>query len=137
MADASLYIQDGKIHYVHNFLGLKEQRFSADLPEPGTHIFGIDFHREGVDDEHQPYGTTTLYVDDQQVDHGPMSISAIQYTLCGEGLTIGYDGGDTVSATYPNHFGFTAGTIEQVIFDVSDATYTDAETQLASLLARD
>ena len=131
------YIQDGKLHYHHNFLGLKEQRFSTDLPEPGTHIFGVDFHREGVDEEHQPHGTTTLYVDDQQADQGPMSISAIQYTLCGEGLTIGYDGGDTVSASYPNHFSFTGGEIEQVIFDVSNETYIDAEAQLASLLARD
>ena len=133
----ALYIQDGKLHYVHNFLGLKEQRLIADLPEPGTHVFGVDFNREGVDEEHQPHGTTTVYVDAEQADQGPMSVSAVQYTLCGEGLTIGYDGGDTVSATYPNHFGFTGGAIKQVIFDVSDDTYVDAETQLASLLARD
>jgi len=137
-AGHSLFIEGGKLYYVYNFLGIgEEQTWVADLPAPGKHIFGIDFSREGVDDEHQPYGTTKLYVDDQQVAEGPMRVTAIQFTLCGEGLTIGYDGGDAVSKRYKPTFPFTGGNIVQVIFDVADEAYTDVEARLASLMARD
>jgi arylsulfatase len=133
----SLYLLDSKLHYVYNFLGLTEQHFSTDAPAPGQHIFGVEFNREHVDEDHQPNGTTILHVDDQEVDRGPMRVMALQFSLCGEGLTVGYDGGDSVSPTYPNRFEFTNGTIKQVVFDVSDGTYHDIETYLASLMARD
>ena len=134
----AMFIRDGKLHYVYNFLGIgDEQAFTADLPAPGKHIFGVDFDRQRVDEDSQPNGTTTLYIDDQQVDQGPMRVMAIQFSLCGEGLTVGYDGGDTVSRTYPTRFPFRGGEIVQVVFDVSPESYLDAETQLAALMARD
>jgi hypothetical protein len=40
-----------------------------------------------------------------------MRVMAIQFSLCGEGLTIGYDGGDTVSRHYPHRFEFNDGVI--------------------------
>jgi arylsulfatase len=133
----SLYVKDGKLSYVYNFMGIEEQRFDSEVPAPGRHIIGIDFEREGVDDEHQPYGTTTLHVGDQSVAKGPMRVMAVQFSLCGEGLCVGYDGGDVVTPDYAHPFDFTGGEIAKVVFDVSDANYTDVETVLASLMARD
>jgi hypothetical protein len=44
-------------------------------------------------------------------------------------------------AEFPRHpspkFEFTGGKIVQVVFDVADETYADAETRLAALMARD
>jgi hypothetical protein len=59
--------------------------------------------------------------------------------LAANGLTYSqwHDGGDSVSPSYPNKFEFTGGTIKQVVFDVSDDTYHDTETYLASLMVRD
>jgi arylsulfatase len=79
----------------------------------------------------------TLYVDDEQVDQASMRVMAVQFSLCGEGLTVGYDGGDRVSTDYPHRFELTGGEIAQVVFDVSDDTYVDVETHMAALVARD
>jgi arylsulfatase len=134
----SMFIKDGKLHYVYNFLGLgDEQTWTADLPGSGRHVFGVEFTRESVDEDHQPNGTTRLYVDDRKVAEGPMRVMAIQFSLCGEGLCIGYDGGDAVSGQYSPSFPFTGGEILQVVFDVSGDPYLDAETRLAALMARD
>jgi hypothetical protein len=134
----SMFIKDDKLHYVYNFLGVgDEQSWVADLPGPGKHIFGVEFTKKGVDENDQPTGTTKLYVDDQVVGEGPMRIMAIQYSLCGEGLCIGYDGGDAVSREYTPKFEFTGGEIAQVVFDVADEAYTDIETRLAAAMARD
>ena len=134
----TMFIKDGKLHHSYNFLGVgDEQTFTAELPPAGRHIFGINFDRKGVDEVDQPYGVTTLYVDDQSVAEGPMKVMAVQFSLCGEGLCIGYDGGDAVSREYEHGFGFTGGEIHQVVFDVADEPYGNVETRLAALLARD
>src|SRR4029079_6854065 len=59
------------------------------------------------------------------------------FTLCGEGLCIGYDGGDAVSSEYTPKFPFTNGTIEKVVFDVADDAYIDLEAHLAAAMSRD
>ena len=59
------------------------------------------------------------------------------FALCGEGLCIGYDGGDAVSSTYTPKFEFTGGEIKKVVFDVADDAYVDVERHLAAAMARD
>jgi arylsulfatase A-like enzyme len=134
----AMFVKDGKLHYAYNFLGIgEEQMLVADLPGPGGHVFGMEFTREGVDEHQQPLGTTRLHIDDKVVGEMPMRMMALQFSLCGEGLCIGYDGGDAVSRAYRPKFAFTGGTINQVEFNVADEEYAHAETRLAALLARD
>jgi hypothetical protein len=76
-------------------------------------------------------------IGDEAVAEGPMKTLPIQFSLCGEGLRIGYDGGDAVSRQYTPTFPFTGGAIRNVTFDVADETYQDIETRLAALMARD
>jgi arylsulfatase len=57
--------------------------------------------------------------------------------LCGEGLCIGYDGGDAVSREYTPTFPFTGGRIIKVVFDVAKEAYIDVERELAAALVRD
>jgi arylsulfatase len=59
------------------------------------------------------------------------------FALCGEGLCIGYDGGDAVSSEYSPKFEFANGTIHKVVFDVADDAYIDVERHLAAAIARD
>lgn len=66
-----------------------------------------------------------------------LDLQAVQFSLCGEGLCIGYDGGDAVRREYSPKFEFTGGEIVQVVFDVADEAYLNAETRLASLMARE
>ena len=59
------------------------------------------------------------------------------FALCGEGLCIGYDGGDAVSAMYTPKFEFTGGEIAKVVFDIADDAYVDVERHFAAAIARD
>ena len=79
----------------------------------------------------------TLYVDDAPVDNGRFRTQAGHYALCGEGLCIGYESGDAVSADYKGPFTFTGGKVVRVIYDVAQDAYVDAERKLAAALARD
>ena len=43
----ALFIKDGKLHYVYNFLGIKpEQKFVSEELAPGKHALGMEFVRE-------------------------------------------------------------------------------------------
>ena len=51
------------------------------------------------------------------------------FSLCGEGLCIGYDSGDAVvQGVRRRRFEFTGGEITKVVFDVADDAYVDVET---------
>ncbi|MGH2476826.1 MAG: sulfatase/phosphatase domain-containing protein, partial [Candidatus Limnocylindrales bacterium] len=134
----TLFANDGKLTYVYNFLGIPpEQRIVADMPAPGKHIVGVDFLKERAGDNHEPIGTLKLYVDDRVVGEGEIRTMVSRYSLCGEGLCIGYDGGDAVSSEYRPKFEFTGGRVVKVVFDVADDAYVDVERHLAGALARD
>jgi arylsulfatase len=91
-----------------------------------------------MDDTHSPTGTMTLHIDDTPVAEGEFRTMLIQYTLCGEGLCIGYDSGDAVASAYEGgRFPYTGGDIRKVVFDIAEGGYADVEKQLAALLARD
>ena len=59
------------------------------------------------------------------------------FSLCGEGLCIGYDSADPVSALYSSGFSFSGGEIKKVVFDIADDAYIDVEAHLAAAMARD
>jgi hypothetical protein len=134
----SLFVKDGKLTYVYNFLGIPpEQRVVADAPTSGTHLVGIEFTKERVGEYHEPHGTLKLHVDEEVVAEAEIRTILSRYSLCGEGLCIGYDGGDAVSSEYKPKFEFTGGKIVKVVFDVADDAYVDVERELAAAMARD
>jgi arylsulfatase A-like enzyme len=134
----SLFVKDGKLTYVYNFLGIPpEQRIVADAPISGTHIVGIEFTKERMGEHHEAYGPFKIHVDGQVVASEQIRTIASRYSLCGEGLCIGYDGGDAVSSEYKPKFAFTGGRIVKVVYDVGDDRYVDLERHLAAAMARD
>lgn len=134
----TLYVKDGTLRYVYNFLGIPpEQVIDAPMPEEGDHVFGVEFQKEERGEHGEWFGTTTLYIDDQAVASARFRTMAGHFALCGEGLCIGYDGGDAVTSGYGPGFGFTGGDLRKVIFDVADDVYIDLERHLAAAMARD
>jgi arylsulfatase len=134
----SLFVNDGTLTYVFNFLGLPpEQRISAPAPRSGRHIVGIEFTKERVGDHHEPIGTAKLYVDSDVVAEQEIRTIAAFYALSGEGLCVGYDAGDAVSSAYTPKFEWTGGQIHKVVYDVADDAYIDVEQHLAAAIARD
>jgi hypothetical protein len=134
----TLFVRKGKLHYVYNFLGIPpEQKITGDAPTSGTHIVGLEFTKERMGEHHEPHGPLRLRVDDEVVAEDEIRTQASRFALCGEGLCIGYDGGDAVSSEYTPKFEFTGGRIVKVVFDVADDAYVDVEKHMAAAMARD
>ena len=134
----TLFVKDGKLHYVYNFLGIKpEQTFVSEKLEPGKHTLGMEFVREGAGEHGESTGTAKLYVDTTVVAEGPMRAQIGPFTLCGDGLCVGYDSADPVSRSYPPGFPFKGGKILGVGVDVGEDQYLDLEREAAAAFARD
>ena len=134
----TLFVKDGKLSYVYNFLGIPpEQTFSSERLAPGPHALGMEFVRERAGEHGESVGTCKLYVDDSVVAEGPMRAQIGKFTLCGDGLCVGYDSADTVSRQYTNPFPFTGGKILAVTVDVSGESYLDLELEAAAMLSRE
>ncbi|MGG7463285.1 arylsulfatase [Plantibacter sp. YIM 135347] len=134
----SLFVQDAKLVFVYNFLGIPpEQRVTADVPADGRHVVGVGFVKDGNGEHGEAVGELTLYIDDQAVDTARIRTQLGRYALTGEGLSIGYDSGDTVSPSYPTRFAFAGGTIHEVVYDVANDHYIDVENEFAARLASD
>jgi len=134
----SLFIKDGTLTYTYNFLGIPpETRVSAPAPRAGRHVVGIDFAKERMGEHNESYGPLKLYIDDEVVAEQEIRTMTGHFTLCGEGLCIGYDGGDAVSSEYTPKFEFSGGRVVKVVFDVADDAYVDVERHMAAAMARD
>ena len=134
----SLFIKDQKLHYVYNFLGIKpEQKFVSGQLTAGKHTLGVAFTREKSGKYGESLGRTELYVDDRVVAEGPMRTQTGHFTLCGDGLCVGFDSADKVSEEYATPGTFAGGRILGVAVDVSPEIYLDLERLAAAALARD
>ena len=135
----SLFIKDHKLHYVYNFLGIKpEQDFvSKQKLKPGKYTLGMEFTRTSAGPHHESLGTMKLYINDQVVAEGPMKTQPAKFTLSGDGLCVGYDSGDAVSAQYKSPGKFHGGTIQLVGVTVEKAAYEDLEAEAERALMKE
>lgn len=134
----ALFIKDRRLTYVYNFLGLKpEQTLTSDLLQPGKHVLGVAFVREKSGAHGESLGKAQLYVDEKAVAESAWKTQPGHFTLCGDGLCVGYDSEDRVSEAYTAPFKFCDGTIFGVAVDVGDDVYLDLEKEAAAAMARD
>jgi arylsulfatase len=119
----TLFVQGGRLRYVHNFLGLRQHRVDAEVDlEAGARTLGFRFTKTG---EHQ--GTGALLVDGRVVAEGEIrGFTPIRFSLTGAGLTCGYDDGLAVVEDYRAPFRFS-GTLRRVVVDVEGSPYLDPE----------
>jgi len=135
-----LFIQDGRLHYVYNFLGERQQLVSSSGAVPlGRHLLGVRYSLKGtVPNSHTPVGDVTLFIDDASV--GTLSdvwAHPGTFGLAGAGITVGRNGGSGVSSRYKAPFVFSGGTIAQVTVDLSGRPYEDVEKEVALAFSRD
>jgi arylsulfatase A-like enzyme len=134
----SLFVKGGKLFYVYNFLGVPpEQRLVCEAPKLGKHVVGVEFVKEKVTPLGEAMGQMTLYVDEEVAAQGAFRTQTGRYALCGEGLCVGYDGGDAVSSEYRPQFPFSGGRVIKVVYDIADDLYLDIEQRMAATIARD
>lgn len=134
----ALYVKNGRLHYVYNFLGIEQQRLVAPDPLPtGDVSVGMAFDKTGEEPAFVPNGDAQLIVAGTTVATGRIRTQPGKFTLCGDGLCVGWDSADAVSADYRAPFRFSGGRIRLVAVDVSGAPVVDLEREFQALLARD
>lgn len=135
-----LFVADGHLHYVYNFMGeLQQSVASPDPIPPGGHVLGVRYERTGtVEGSHTPLGVVSLYIDDVVVATlADVRAHPATFGLSGGGVQVGRNSGQPVCAAYTAPFEFTGGTIAKVVVDVSGTPYIDRERELALAFARD
>jgi arylsulfatase A-like enzyme len=134
----SLYVKNGKLKYVYNFVGSKEQVIESSQGIPtGDVILGASFVREG--DSMPAEGTLSLFFDDEKVAEGRIITQPGNFSLVGEGLNVGRDPGEPVTADYEGShpYPFVGGTIQRAIVDVSGEEFADLELEALAMMKRE
>jgi arylsulfatase len=124
----SLFVQDDRLHSVHNFMGRDEYHLVSPAPLPtGRPItLALDFERTG---EHQGIGH--LLVDGEEVAAGEIPHTVpVRFGVGSGSLRVGDDAGISVSARYEAPFAFT-GALEKVVIEVFGPARRDPATDLS------
>ena len=137
----ALYVRDGRLHYVYNFVGSLEQHITAtkDIPAGENVILSASFEKDGEDPPGTATGVLTLYYGDEKVGEGRIKTQPGKFSIAGEGLCIGRDSGEAVTDDYPgtSPWPFTGGTIDRVQVNVSGQPYVDLEREAVAMMARE
>ena len=128
-----LFVQDGKLHYVHNYVGAEELRVSSNQPvPPGKHALSYEFAPTGPPDLKNGKGTpgvAKLLVDGEPVGQTDFPVTVPLALGLGSGFAVGRNPGSPVSVMYTSPFPFT-GAITKVTVDVSgNADHDEDEVQ--------
>jgi arylsulfatase A-like enzyme len=137
----ALYVKEGRLHYVYNFVGSLEQKVDAteDLPTGSDLILSASFDKDGEVTPGVATGILSLYHGEHKVGEGRIKTQPGMFSLAGEGLCVGYDGGEPVTDDYPGErpYRFTGGKLHRIVVDVSGDPYVDLEREAAAMLARE
>jgi arylsulfatase len=134
----SLYVKDGRLHYVHNYVGRSLHHVVSPEPLPaGDHLLRFEFEPTGQPDLANGRGAPgklQLYVDGTlvAVEQAPVTTP---FALNPGALTCGSNPGSPVTPDYPSPFRFT-GTLRTVTVDVSGDLIRDSESELRMAMAR-
>ena len=138
----SLFVEDNRVHYVHNYVGVEEYRVSADEPLPeGDVSVRMEFETTGDPDiangEGAP-GTVRLFYGDEQVGETDLPRTVPIMIGIVAGVSCGRDSVNAVTDAYRDRtpFEFT-GEIARVTVDVSGEPFVDHEAELERIMARE
>jgi len=135
----SLYVKNGKLQYVQNYVARDYLHVEATEPvTAGEHALRFEFEVTGPPDIAHGKGTpgrAQLYIDGKLVGQADFPhTTPLSLGLTG-GITVGADPGAPVAPFYKEPFEFT-GTIHSVTFDVSGEVIKDEEAEMRMILAR-
>ncbi|RCV64512.1 arylsulfatase [Methanophagales archaeon] len=136
----SLYMKDGVLHYVHNYVAREYFRVeSVDKVPAGHHQLRFEFEVTGKPDIPAGKGVpgrAQLYFGDKLVGHTDFPYTTpMTFGVAGGALECGRDSGSPVTPEYAPPFEFT-GTIHSVTVDVSGELIKDTEAEMRAILAR-
>jgi hypothetical protein len=95
----ALYVKDGRLKYVYNWIGELEQIIDSDETIPSGHVvFSASFEKQG--DTMPTQGTLSVYIRDQKVGEDTIRTQPGKFGLGGGGLVVGRSGAEPVSDDY-------------------------------------
>jgi arylsulfatase len=134
----SFFMKDGRLHYVHNYVGRALYRVSSPEPVPaGAHEVRFEFEPTGEPDFAHGRGTPgklQLYVDKVLVAEAEAPVTIPMIVNPGA-LTCGSNPGSPVTPDYSPPFRFS-GTLHVVTVDVSGELIEDSESEMRMAMAR-
>ena len=116
----SLFLKDGKLHYVHNYLKIKEYAVASARPvPPGKHTLSVHFTPTEKNQKPDYFsGDVVLAVDGEKVGElKGIKTGATYCSMTGYGLVIGRNIGTPVTHEYKAPFAFT-GTLDKVTVEL-------------------
>jgi N-sulphoglucosamine sulphohydrolase, C-terminal len=135
----AIYMKDGKMHYIYNWLGeIKQQIVSNKAVPIGASTLSAIFTKEGENPPHVANGTLAIYMNNEKVGEMKMMTQPGKFSVAGEGLNVGRDGGEPVTGDYPGEYPWPfTGTVKQVVVDVSGELNIDHEVEAHAMLMRE
>jgi hypothetical protein len=133
----ALYVKEGTLKYVYNFVGELIQVVEADTPLPTGHVvLSATFDTEGA--ALPTEGTLTLHIRDQDVGSATIRTQPGKFGLGGGGLVIGASGAEPVTDDYSGErpWAFSGGRIKRVAIDVSGESFIDLAAEARAAFAR-
>ena len=134
-----LYVAEGRLHHVHNYLGLQKMKVSSSVVLPsGEHTLRYEFEPTGMPDLAEGRGVpgrSQLYLDGRLVGSAELpftvlNVFGIAGLSCGRSY---YD--SVVPSEYRGQFPFT-GEILEVVLDLSGELTRDHPRELDRLMAQ-
>jgi arylsulfatase A-like enzyme len=114
----SLYMKDGKVSYVHNYVGLKRYTVTADKPlAPGKATIRYQFDYEGGETLGKG-GTGTISVNGQKVAEGHIGNTTPFLFSADETADVGLDAATPVTEDYAEGKNAFTGRVEQVTVEL-------------------
>jgi arylsulfatase A-like enzyme len=133
----TLYIKGDRLHYIHNYMGLREYCVTSIEPVPHGRIqLRFEFEPTGKPDLAHGRGAPgrgQLYFDGHLVGNAEFDTS-VPAVYGAEGISCGYEFGEPVTPDYQSPFRFT-GTIHQVTLDISGDLIRDTEAELRHIMS--
>ncbi len=134
----SFYVKDGKLRYVHNYVGRQLLEVeSEDAVPTGKHELRFEFEPTGQPDLAHGKGAPgrlQLYIDGTLVGDAEAALTT-PFMFNPGALTCGANPGSPITPDYEGPFTFT-GTLHSVTLDVSGELIHDPEAELRVHLAR-
>lgn len=135
----TLFVQDGRLHYVHNYVGSQLFHLTSEVEVPeGRAVLSYEFQVNGAPELSVGRGAPgigTLYINEQPVGRMEIPVTMPQTISVDEGLVCGRDNGSPGTDLYSPPFAFT-GKLHRVVVDVSGERIEDHAAEIRMALAR-
>ena len=134
----SLYVKDGRLHYVHNYVRRALYQVSSrDAVPAGRHEVRFEFEPTGKPDFSTGQGApgrAQLYLDGKLTGQADFPVTT-PVGLNPGGLTCGANPGSAITPDYRSPFRFT-GILHTVTVDLSGDLITDTESEMRMAMSR-